>query len=832
MNNRKIAFCITLWLATLSASNGQTEKVTLPDFLTAIEKQHKVQFNYDATFAVNLSLAPIDITNNFEKLINYIESTLPIVFTRLGNGVYLATPQKKYCGYLFDNITQKPLEKVSIITDTQTLFTNKDGFFSFYDNRNDVSAFFEKEGYSTTAIVLTQKKCTNYSLTPSNQILDEVLISSYLIKGIDQNKNGNIIIDYDDFSILPGMIETDVLTAIKSLPGITSVNETVNNINIRGGSHDQNLITWDGIKMYKSGHFFGLISNFNPQITKRTEVIKNGTNPLLTDGISGSIVMETDNKVNKKIEGSIGVNFLNVDGYIDAPISQKSSLQVAGRKALNPYFNTPTYDNFFQRISQDTEVSVNNNGVINSNKTFDFYDASLRYIYQFNEYDVLKINLFNSDNSLSFDETSTENNDNTIIDSRTSSLLQNNFGASIFYAKKLSRKIDGIFQIYQTDYKLMAENANVLENQRFLQENIVSETSTKAYVNIENNKESKIIAGYEFTETEITDVNDIDNPLFRRLLSNVLRKHAVFSNYSKESKKNKSFIQAGVRFNAIPELDVYRIEPRIHYSQEVLKNTTFLVSGELKNQTTTQIINFQNDFLGIEKRRWQLSNGEDIPVLKSVQISSGIQFNKKSWLLSAEGYYKKVDGITSRSQSFQTKYEFERVIGSYNVLGIDALIRYNSKKITSWLSYSTMNNTYTFESLPENTFASNFNINHSVSYGITYQSNGFQMASGLQWRAGIPTTEPDGSNPIIDDAVNFRDVNSSELPSYFRWDASILYTFNRDKKVQTTVGLSTLNILNTTNTINRFYRIVEDRVATFNQQALISTINATARFTF
>jgi hypothetical protein len=60
------------------------------------------------------------------------------------------------------------------------------------------------------------------------------------------------------FGILPGLIG-DILQSIQALPWWESTNESIANINVRGGTNDQNLMIWDNIKMYQ-GHFFGLIS--------------------------------------------------------------------------------------------------------------------------------------------------------------------------------------------------------------------------------------------------------------------------------------------------------------------------------------------------------------------------------------------------------------------------------------------------------------------------------------------------------------------------------------------------------------------------------------------
>ncbi|MBR9846323.1 MAG: Plug domain-containing protein, partial [Algicola sp.] len=175
------------------------------------------------------------------------------------------------------------------------------------------------------------------------QQLSEVVLSEYIVKGINKLNNGSYQIDFTTFDILPGLIDTDVLQAVQAIPGIQSHNETVSNINIRAGSHDQNLILWDGIKMYQSGHFFGLISMFNPQITQQVNVLKNGTKVSLTDGVSGTISMETSSEINDTFKGSLGVNFIDANGFADIPLSEKSSLQIAARKSISDVTETPTY---------------------------------------------------------------------------------------------------------------------------------------------------------------------------------------------------------------------------------------------------------------------------------------------------------------------------------------------------------------------------------------------------------------------------------------------------------------------------------------------------------
>ena len=68
-------------------------------------------------------------------------------------------------------------------------------------------------------------------------------------------------------------------------------------------------------------------------------------------------------------------------------------------------------------------------------------------------------------------------------------------------------------------------------------------------------------------------------------------------------------------------------EPRINISYELLPNFNTEVLGEYKSQVTNQIIDLEQNFLGIEKRRWILSDGDALPITRSKQGSIGFNYD-------------------------------------------------------------------------------------------------------------------------------------------------------------------------------------------------------------
>ncbi|NCQ58577.1 MAG: TonB-dependent receptor, partial [Flavobacteriales bacterium] len=582
-----------------------------------------------------------------------------------------------------------------------------------------------------------------YSDSITTQRLEEITITNYLTKGITQLNDGTTTIKPETFGILPGLIEPDILQTIQALPGILSVDETVSNINVRGGTHDQNLFLWDGIKMYQSGHFFGLISSFNPYTTKRVNVFKNGTRAKYGDGISSVIDMQLSNKIDHEFKAGVGFNLINADAFAKIPLSKKTELQLSTRRSITDLMVTPTYDQYFKRIFQDSDLTSTKDDSysISQNEDFYFYDITAKFLYNITKSDKVRVHFLQVNNDLNYDEQSTINDTNEALNSR---LSQQNLAVGITYTKNWSERLSTTSQVYVSKYNLDATNFDVLNNQRLIQENEVQDGSAKFDINYIASQNVNINGGYQFSEIGVANLEDVNNPDFRSYIKEVIRSHAIYAESSWLSNNANSHLKFGTRVNYHKKFEMFLVEPRFSFSQRFFNHFRFEILGELKSQTTSQIIDLQNDFLGIEKRRWMLSDNENIPVIKSKQISIGIHFNKNKLLISAEAYIKYVDGITTRSQGFQNQYQFVNAVGSYQIKGVDFLLNKQfNDLISTWFSYTYSKNDYTFKTLNNgNPFPNNADIRHAISLAGTYTYNNIKLALGLNWHSGKPNTTP------------------------------------------------------------------------------------------
>lgn len=834
---KKRKLIVLFFLISYYSLSAQSPDGAIPmvEIFSTLEKQFASTFSYKDIDLRNHVAQPPK-TSSLANAVEILDRETLFNFTILEDNTIAVSKKPDLisrCIVIFNSESDTTFDNVTVSTPYQLINTGSDGKASFETLTPSEKIRISSPGFSDiirSVSSLKEAGCETITIAPKVEILSTVTLVNYLARGITKNSSGSISVDYDEFDIIPGLIEPDVLQTIQALPGIQSVNETVSYINIRGGTNDQNLILWDGIKMYQSGHFFGLISAFNPFLTDEVTIIKNGSSSRYGDGVSGIISMEGDKGVSSEFSGGWGVNLISTDAFAEVPIGQKASIQVAGRKSYNNLLETPTYTAYFDKAFQNTEVVTNSAAQSASNDDFTFYDSHLRLHYYPTQKDRIRVNFLILGNKLDFLENAVVDNE---AQSRQSELRQDNLSAGLNYQRIWNDRLSSNFQLYATNYKLEATNFDILNAQRLLQTNEILESGVKLETNYAHSEQIVLMAGYQFNETGITNFEQINNPFFERTDKQVLRTNSVFTEINLRPFDLRTTLIAGIRLNHISKFNELLLEPRISINHRFLKYFSLDIAGELKSQTSSQIIDFQNDFLGVENRRWVLARENEIPIMRGQQLSTGINYSRSGWLINLEGYLKKVTGITTQSQGFQNQFENARTHGEYQVRGIDVLVNKRLKRINTWLSYSLAENNYTFDALQPMNFPNNIDVRHTFTYGITYAANRFKISGGLNYHSGKPITTLVSGNEIVEGELNFNAPNDDNINDYIRIDLSGTYSFKIGKNINAFAGVSCWNLFNTKNEVNNFYRIDnEGKPETISELALSFTPNATFRISF
>ena len=839
-------YLIILFLLT-SISYGQTDnKVDIITFLNHLEDRLDIKFSYATD-----QIKTIKITENKEiktpsEAVAYLNASTPFHFELLDDR-YITVSIKNQailiCGTIVDASSQKSLMGATIIDSdaNKGSITNQEGKFQLHVSNINTEVTISFLGYSDKIIPAgslfkPDGDCPVIELELVDYSLSEVIVTQFLTTGLQKSIDDKTILNTEKFGILPGLTEPDILQTIQVLPGVESINESIANINVRGGTHDENLMLWDDIAMYHSGHFFGLISAYNPNLTHRVEVSKNGTSSEYGGGVSSTIKMYTKDEINPQFSGGAGINFLSADTFLEIPFNDKVAIHVSGRRSITDGLNTPTYDAYFQRSFQDSEIrETENTESIKSDSQFYFYDYSAKLLYNPSENHKIRASFISIDNALDYTE-SVQINAET--QSRASTLTQKNIAFGGSWSAIWSDKLTSDVNAYFTRYDIDANDLNVETDQLLTQENEVLETGLKANLTYKPLKNIAILSGYQFIETGIRNATRVSNPLFNERRKDVLRSHSLFNEVT--YKKNKTFIRIGGRASYFEKFEKFRIEPRLNLRQGFASNYALKLQGEFKYQTATQTIDFEDDFLGVENRRWILANDEDIPLVKSKQISMGIDYKKHNWFFDISGFYKIVDGITASNQGFQNQFQFIRTTGRYEVKGVEFIVNKTANKFSSWLTYTFSENLYEFSDLIPSQFPNNTDIKHSLTLAVNYDIlANLKISLGGLWRSGSPYTQPkknmqteqDGNNRI----VNYDIPNGENLEPFKRIDLSASYDFKLSNKVKAKLNLGVINILDHENILHRHYRVDtndEDQALKIDRKSLGITPNAAFRVNF
>ncbi len=831
-----LLFFLTASSFPIFAQQGQSE-ISLKEYLISCEKKFDINFTYVDEYLEGLFIQPANF-DNVDELIDYLNLRTALEFRKVSEGYFAISKKEttyKICGFVFDMESNEPVVSAVIQWSDQYTVTDESGYFEAETSDQSGSIAIQSLGYKSLVKnygEFLHQPCVKLLLKPNVLTLQEVVVKDLLVEGINKQVDGSYLIQTNDLGILPGLIEQDVLETVQALPGITSAREKVADVNVRAGTNDQNLVLWNGIRMYQYGHFFGLISAFNPYLTEDVKLFKNGTPASLSEGVSSTIEISSVDDIPSKTTGGIGLNFINGDFFLRVPVSRKIGVQLSARRSIADIITTPTYHNYYERAFNNTEVITNSPSKAidpsGSKENFIFFDVNGRLIYDPTSKDKIRINFSRYDNELEFIEQAAINNS---IISKTSSLRQHNTAVGASYVRKWSNIFSSFISGYYSRYDLHAVNQDINNNQRLIQQNQVIDNGLKAEIKFAVGDHLILNGGYHFTETGVTNMEDINNPTYYRYIKRVLRAQALFAEGEINSKNNRTNLKGGVRCNYFQKFDLFSLEPRLAFNHRFFSNFSFELLGEMKSQAVTQVVDLQSDFLGVENHRWVLMNNKDIPLLKSMQASAGINYDKGGFLFSMDGFYKVVDGITSKSQGFQNQFQYENAYGDYTSYGADFLVRQNWRNIKSWASYSISGNEYNFPTFVPSKFPSNFDIRHLFNLAVSYQLNAFEFSTGVKWHSGLPFTglAIDGETGNI----YFDSPNMERIPQYFRWDVSAKYAIDLGDERRIILGVSVWNLASHRNIVNQYYKINDEQQAVLIQQASLGvTPNASIRFHF
>ena len=828
--------------ATAQNITYQTSSRPLIEILKDLSEQSDVYFSYSNELMVPLNASLSVSEMPIEQVLFTLLDPFDLQAKRSrGNYFIIQTAFRSIKLIIQDEETGDPLP-YSLIKSLQTrrgAFANQAGIASLaYDRREDSTILVHHLGYSDQVITLTDQMPEEglIRLRADSSAIEEVLIE-YQNAAITLKEGAQFQISPSRMKVLPGLAENDIMLTLEILPGLESSDETASGINVRGGGSDQLMVYWDRIPVYKQAHFFGTLTSFIPSTIDNIQAFKNFIPAQYTGSTSGLVDIRLPEAVPSGTEVAFRTNLTHSDLMIHIPILKNLSVLAAGRVSFHDQFNTPTFDSHRNKLFAgtrqedflagfDDEEDEEDIPVLTDQMSLFYSDLNAKLIYEISDQDFLSVSLMRNQDQFYFDASTIED---AYLTERNHDVAF--LGVNALYERIWDEKWKSSLSFTHADYLLENRDLRVFEDSternEILIQNALLNRELKLMNSYQVSSRSVIDVGYQFNSYQ-NFFSLIEELAFEEEESDTLEAmegfHGIFARYH-YSRDDRIDIQPQFRIDWFPGLDQLLVNPVLTAHFKILPTLWLKSSLGQYVQAVRSLQEGELDVSNVSEGIWFLSeqgqdpeDGDDLPLLRSQQLTIGGLFKQDGWLVDLDVYWKNTEGLSSLNQ-FSRETDVGFSIGESRAIGLDLMARKTFGRYQTWMSYSLSRVSNRFEDLTPEFFPSTLDRPHQFRWVHTVYVSPIEVSIGWILRSGSPYTEAVGLVFIPEDdpdpdpdpedgyyEIQYGPINGQRLPLYHRLDLSVWYKFGQRKgPVNGQIGLSIQNLYNRENVWQRFF---------------------------
>lgn len=234
-------------------------------------------------------------------------------------------------GFITDQSTGEPLQGANVIVrDTsgavRGAVSEPNGLYqisALAPGRYGVRVSFVGYAAHTDTLRLApgQIKTLNVALTPTEQQLEEVVVSSKA--GAATIQGGEQTVRPADIQRIPTPdVSGDLASYLTSLPSVVSAGDRGGQLFIRGGTASQNLVLIDGTLVYQPFHIIGFFSAFPQDLVANADVYAGGFGARYSGRISSVIDVSMREGNKQQFEGAASLSPYLASARIEGPIRE------------------------------------------------------------------------------------------------------------------------------------------------------------------------------------------------------------------------------------------------------------------------------------------------------------------------------------------------------------------------------------------------------------------------------------------------------------------------------------------------------------------------------
>ena len=828
----RFCFLFCLLLNAQILLRGQEQKLqfnneALISAIQKIEKQSNLTFNYDPNLLQDYKVEGALDLSNPNGMIRQLLYQTPFHFEQSSTTILIYLPQKhafNICGHILDQETGKALPYATILLDGlgQGTQTDENGYFELqfdaFKNQNISLSYIGYESISLMAQQFSAKQCKTIHLKLNEALFGSpIIVTDYILNGITEGETySSTQMDYQVLAKEQLNIEHDILRSAQLVPGISSINGSATNLQIRGGTADQNLILWEGATLYDPGHFFGMISAINPFVVDKVEIFKGVHESSYDNRVGGIIDMSLSDSIPTKTVGGFGSTLSEAHGYLNIPIIKEHlSILVSGRNTTSVLFESPTLVSYGYQVFQDSKVTEDQEEEEEQDQLLNYYDWNAKLLFRPSDQLLLKASLFRSANAFNYFtsfENTFESNDILNFESEAVSM-------SLQFRPSQNWTTEFRFNQsrYTNDYAFTFSD---IEEEEVVEGNNADNDIFDQSFSIANkwypSENTQIQFGYQYNRKEV-NFNYSFYSIYEVDFIDINYAEAHFHNPFASLQYNQDHLQlnAGIRAIYYEEAEKWSYSPRLNLQYVASDHLKFKASAGILQQYISQLREFGHNELGINIPVWVISRAETEDNQEARKLALGFLFHQSGWLLDMEWYRNKTTGLNTLSPVFRsnTGLDDDFSSGQSTATGLDLLLKKNWKNYHFWFNYSLSSTTFLFPEIEEFPFSATNDQRHRLSIVNSFLYKNWSFSLMYQYKSALPYTSLAGVEAFYEEEVDetfyeleYEAINEGRLNPFSRLDFGISYKQQfKNSPMQAEYAFSVLNILNRENIFSRNY---------------------------
>jgi len=820
------------------------QKTPLPKVFSKLQRKYPLTFSYDNDLVQGIIVQADFIKQPLKFVLQSIltEQGLDyelvdqqyILIKRLRTPAIpkeVPIPTTTFCGRVLNENTGEPLQGavVALSSGLNGVVTNHEGKFHFSSIFVPHDTLFIRYlGYQSVKIPVLHagaSPCRDVYLSQSIQWMKEVEVRDFATDMLNFDTLGNAVAFRPErIPILPGWGEPDVSRLLLLLPGVNNTDEGVGNLSVRGGTPDQNLILWDKIPIYHTGHFFGLYDAINPYVVQKVDFFGGNFSANYGGRTASVIDIAAKPQFNDgKWHGTAGFNLLHAYGFLEAPvIRNKVQLMFACRRSYSDLMQSNTYQNLFNQVFQNGRVISEREGhnprdsTVKWQPNFFYFDINAKCLWDISRKHQLSASLYQGKDQLDYYY---RYSDVDYFFASKDRLSTENLGFSTQYAGQWSKKLKLDYSLatsrFQNYYSYSYGWDRTRPKEYFHRQfNKLEDVTVKLNHRFEFSAKANLSFGYQFShyahQIRFRDIALGDPQRGNRYRdSTASGLHTLFVESRIHFRQNW-LLQVGLRGNYYQAHQHFYSEPRL-LLQWAIPQSSWRIQASFGQYYQFLFQSLQWNSVGVGASFWQAS-GLGIPAQHTWQGTLGVQYDKPGLYLRVDTYLKRLNGLASETLRLKPEqvnpYSFD---GTSQARGIDVLLRKTWHPYSFWMSYSLSKVTQRFPGLNFNAaFPSQLDVRHNLRLVNMYSLRNFDFSLNFNYRSGQPYTAPDTIFQVeCSDCVNgytqklgYQRLNTKRLNEVIRLDFAVNWKW-RHPGWEARIGLSIYNLLNRVNILDK-----------------------------